>query len=46
MRRRSLPLAARTLFATCLVGALVASVFIVMLLAVSALRDAEQRVSR
>jgi signal transduction histidine kinase len=46
MRRRSLPLAARTLFATGLVGALVASVFIVMLLAVSALRDAEQRVAR
>ena len=46
MRGRSLPLAARTLFATLLVGALVASVFIVMLLAVSALREAERRVAR
>jgi signal transduction histidine kinase len=45
-RPRSLPLAARTLFATMLVGALVTSVFVVMLLAVSALRDAEQRVAR
>jgi signal transduction histidine kinase len=46
VRGRSLPLAARTVFATALVGGLVASVFVVMLLAVSALRDAEQRVSR
>ena len=46
MRRRSLPLAARTLFATALVGALVASVFVVMLLAVSALREAERREAR
>ena len=45
-RRRSLPLAARTLFATVLVGALVASVFIVMLLAVSAVRQAERREAR
>ena len=44
MRRiRSLPLAARTFFATLLVGALVAAVFVVMLLAVSALREAERR---
>ena len=46
MRRRSLPLAARTVFATGLVGALVASVFVVMLLAVSALREAERREAR
>jgi signal transduction histidine kinase len=46
VRGRSLPLAARTVFATALVGGLVASVFVVMLLAVSALRDAEQRVAR
>ncbi len=46
MRRHSLPLAARTLFATLLVGALVASVFIVMLLAVSAVRGVERREAR
>ena len=46
MKRRSLPLAARTVFATGLVGALVASVFVVMLLAVSALREAERREAR
>jgi signal transduction histidine kinase len=46
VRRRSLPLAARTVFATGLVGALVASVFVVMLLAVSALREAERREAR
>jgi signal transduction histidine kinase len=40
---RSLPLAARSFFATALVGALVATVFIVMLLAVNALREAERR---
>jgi signal transduction histidine kinase len=44
--RRSLPLASRTVFATALVGVLVASVFIVMLLAVSALREAERREAR
>jgi signal transduction histidine kinase len=43
VRLRSLPIAARTFFATLLVGALVATVFIVMLLAVSALRKAERR---
>jgi signal transduction histidine kinase len=43
VRGRALPLAARTVFATGLVGALVASVFVVMLLAVSALREAERR---
>jgi signal transduction histidine kinase len=46
VRGRSLPLAARTLFATLLVGGLVASVFIVMLLAVSAVREAERREAR
>jgi signal transduction histidine kinase len=46
VRRRSLPLAARTVFATGLVGVLVASVFVVMLLAVSALRQAERREAR
>ncbi len=46
MRLRSLPLAARTVFATVLVGGLVATVFIVMLLAVSELRKAERREAR
>jgi signal transduction histidine kinase len=46
VRGRSLPLAARTFFATLIVGALVASVFVVMLLAVSALREAERREAR
>ncbi|HKG10643.1 MAG TPA: ATP-binding protein [Gaiellaceae bacterium] len=46
MKRRSLPLAARTVFATGLVGVLVGSVFVVMLLAVSALREAERREAR
>jgi CHASE3 domain sensor protein len=46
VKRRSLPLAARTVFATVLVGGLVASVFVVMLLAVSALREAERREAR
>jgi signal transduction histidine kinase len=46
LRRKSLPLAARTLFATVLVGGLVASVFVVMLLAVSALREAERSEAR
>jgi signal transduction histidine kinase len=46
VKRRSLPLAARTVFATGLVGGLVASVFVVMLLAVSALREAERREAR
>jgi signal transduction histidine kinase len=43
VRRKSLPLAARTLFPTALVAVLVAVVFIVMLLAVSAFRKAERR---
>jgi signal transduction histidine kinase len=43
MTRKSLPLAARTLFPTALVAVLVAVVFIVMLLAVSAFRKAERR---
>ena len=46
MRGRSLSLSTRTLFATVLVGGLVASVFIVMLLAVSAVREAERREAR
>jgi signal transduction histidine kinase len=46
VRGRSLPLAARTLFATVLVGGLVGSVFVVMLLAVSAVREAERREAR
>jgi signal transduction histidine kinase len=43
LRRRSLPLAARTLFPTALVAVLVAATFAVMLLAVSAFRVAERR---
>jgi signal transduction histidine kinase len=41
--RRSLPLAARTLFPTALVAMLVGATFAVMLLAVSAFREAERR---
>ena len=43
MKRRSLPLAARTVFPTALVAVLVAATFGVMLLAVSAFREAERR---
>ena len=43
MRLRSLPLAARTIFPTALVAVLVAATFTVMLLAVSAFREAERR---
>jgi signal transduction histidine kinase len=43
VKRRSLPLAARTLFPTALVAVLVAATFAVMLLAVSAFREAERR---
>jgi signal transduction histidine kinase len=43
MKRRSLPLAARTIFPTALVAVLVGAVIIVMLLAVSAFRKAERR---
>ncbi len=43
MKRHSLPLAARTLFPTALVAVLVAATFTVMLLAVSAFREAERR---
>ena len=43
MKRNSLPLAARTIFPTALVAVLVAATFGVMLLAVSAFREAERR---
>jgi signal transduction histidine kinase len=43
LRRHSLPLAARTLFPTALVAVLVGATFAVMLLAVSAFREAERR---
>jgi signal transduction histidine kinase len=43
VRRNSLPLAARTLFPTALVAVLVGATFAVMLLAVSAFREAERR---